>query len=149
MKDKKMTTMFNKCITGFDYAYKNFFLFYQVQALVFLLLDLLLLLGHLLELQAQVLVFLFCYRIFIFHFILFYSILFYFWKQWKKKDKIQTNALLAKSKLKSIEKVTSKALSDTEITHEEFMLIINEAKKYSSVKENMRKMKSQRSNIKQ
>ena len=94
MKDKKMTKMFNKYITGFDYAYKNFFLFYQVQALVFLLLDLLLLLGHLLELQAQVLVFLFCYRIFIFHFILFYFILFL--KTMKEKRKNTNKCFVSK-----------------------------------------------------
>ena len=94
MKDKKMTTMFNKYITGFDYAYKNFFLFYQVQALVFLLLDLLLLLGHLLELQAQVLVFLFCYMIFIFHVILFYFILFYFIFENNERKKTKCKQML-------------------------------------------------------
>ena len=38
--------------------------------------------------------------------------------------------MLAKSKLNSIEKLISKPLNDMEISHEEFIIILNEKDKY-------------------
>ena len=53
--------------------------------------------------------------------------------------------MLARSKLKSIESKISKALTDNEISHEDFMTIINEEKKYRELKESMRMVNSWRS----
>ena len=53
--------------------------------------------------------------------------------------------MLARSKLKSIESKLSKALTDNEISHEDFMTIINEEKKYRELKESMRMVNSRRS----
>ena len=52
--------------------------------------------------------------------------------------------MLARSKLNGIESKISKALIDNEITHEDFMTIINEGKKYRELKERIRMMNSQR-----
>ena len=53
--------------------------------------------------------------------------------------------MLARSKLNSIESKVSEALINSEISHEEFMVIINEEKKYRALKESIRMMNSQRS----
>ena len=53
----------------------------------------------------------------------------------KNHDKILT---LVKSKLNSIETLLSQALTDMEISHEEFMAIFKEKDKYEKIKENMR-----------
>ena len=53
--------------------------------------------------------------------------------------------MLARSKLNSIESKISKVLKINEISHEAFMTIINEEKKYRELKENIRMMNSQRS----
>ena len=58
----------------------------------------------------------------------------------KKKHKI---VLLARSKLNSIENKISEALINNEISHEHFMTIINEKKKYRELKESIRTMNSQ------
>ena len=42
--------------------------------------------------------------------------------------------MLAKSKLNSIEILISKALNDTDITHEELTMILNEKDKYDKMK---------------
>ena len=55
--------------------------------------------------------------------------------------------MLARSKLNSIESTISKVLLDNEISHEDFTTIINEERNYCKLKENIRMMKSQRSNI--
>ena len=55
--------------------------------------------------------------------------------------------MLAKSKLNSIENTISKALIDKESSHEDFTTIINEERNYRELKEGLRMMKSQRSNI--
>ena len=52
--------------------------------------------------------------------------------------------MLARSKLNSIESKISKALINSEISHEDFMKKNNE-KKYRELKENIRVMKSHRS----
>ena len=53
--------------------------------------------------------------------------------------------MLARSKLNSIENKISKALTDNEISHEDFETIINEEKKYRELKESIRMMNIQRS----
>ena len=46
--------------------------------------------------------------------------------------------MLAKSKLNSIESLISQALTDMEISHEEFITILKEKDKYEKVKDNLR-----------
>ena len=46
--------------------------------------------------------------------------------------------MLAKSKLNSIETLKSQALTDVEITHEEFVTILKVKDKYENMKENLR-----------
>ena len=46
--------------------------------------------------------------------------------------------MLAKSKLSSIETLTSQALIDLDISHEEFIRILNEKDKYERMRENLR-----------
>ena len=46
--------------------------------------------------------------------------------------------MLAKSKLNSIETLISQALTDMEISHEEFITILNEKDKYERMKDNLR-----------
>ena len=58
----------------------------------------------------------------------------------KKHNKI---VMLAKSKLNSIESKTSEALKNNEISHEDFLTIINEEKS-KELKESIRMMNSQR-----
>ena len=53
--------------------------------------------------------------------------------------------MLARSKLNSVESKISEALINNEISHEDFMTIINEEKKYRELKERIRMMNSQRS----
>ena len=55
--------------------------------------------------------------------------------------------MLARSKLNSIENKISEALINNEISHENFMTIINEEKEYRELKENTRIMNSQRSDM--
>ena len=61
-----------------------------------------------------------------------------------KKKKHNKIVMLARSKLNSIESKISEALINVEISHEDFMTIINEEKKYRELKESMRMMNSQR-----
>ena len=53
--------------------------------------------------------------------------------------------MLARSKLNSIESKITESLINNEISHEDFMAIINEEKKYRELKESIRMMNSQRS----
>ena len=53
--------------------------------------------------------------------------------------------MLARSKLNSIESKISQAITNNEITHEDFMTIINEERNYPELKENIRMMNIQRS----
>ena len=46
--------------------------------------------------------------------------------------------MLSRSKLNSIENKISKALTDNEISHEDFETIINEEKKYRGLNESVR-----------
>ena len=53
----------------------------------------------------------------------------------------------ARSKLNSTESKISEALINNEISHEDFTTILNEEKKYRELKESIRMMNSQRSNV--
>ena len=53
--------------------------------------------------------------------------------------------MLARSKLNSIENKISEALINNEISHEDFMTIFTEEKKYRELKESIRMLNSQRS----
>ena len=50
--------------------------------------------------------------------------------------------MLARSKLNSIESKISEALMNNQISHEDFMTIINEERNYGELKENIWMMKS-------
>ena len=63
----------------------------------------------------------------------------------KKHDKI---VMLGRSKLNSVESKISEALINNEISRENFMTIINKEKKYQELKEIIRMMNSQRSDVK-
>ena len=56
--------------------------------------------------------------------------------------------MLARLKLNSIESKISEALINNEISHEDFLTIFNEEKKYRKLNESIRMMNSQRSNVK-
>ena len=60
-------------------------------------------------------------------------------KKKKKHDKI---VFLAKSKLNSIEVLISKALIDSVISHNEFILINNVLKEYNKMKEEIENLKT-------
>ena len=51
-----------------------------------------------------------------------------------KKEKHNKIVMLARSKLNSIESKISEALINNEISHEDFMTIVNEEKKYRELK---------------
>ena len=55
--------------------------------------------------------------------------------------------MLARNKWNSIESKTSEVLINNKISHEDFMAIINEGKKYRELKESIRMMNSQRSDV--
>ena len=55
-----------------------------------------------------------------------------------KKKKHNKIVMLARSKLNSIESKISEALTNNEISHEDFMTIINEERKYRELKESIR-----------
>ena len=55
--------------------------------------------------------------------------------------------MLAQSKLNSIESKISEALINSEISHEDFMTVINEEKKHRELKESIRMMNSQKSDV--
>ena len=64
-----------------------------------------------------------------------------------KKKKHNKIFMLARSKLNGRESKISEALINNEIIHEDFMTIINEEKKYRELKESIRMMNSQRSDV--
>ena len=55
--------------------------------------------------------------------------------------------MLAKSKLNSIETLVFQALIDMEISHEEFITVLNEKDKYEKIKENMRNVNEKQENM--
>ena len=64
-----------------------------------------------------------------------------------KKKKHNKIFMPARSKLNSIESKISEALINNEISHEDFMTILNKENKYQELKESIRMMNSQRSNV--
>ena len=64
-----------------------------------------------------------------------------------KKKKHNKIVMLATTKLNSIESKISEVLINNEISHEDFMTILNEEKKYRELKESIRMMNSQRSDV--
>ena len=59
----------------------------------------------------------------------------------KKRKKNHNKIIaLAKNKLNTIDKLLSSALNDSEISHEEFTNIINEANIYENIKENTKEL---------
>ena len=60
-----------------------------------------------------------------------------------KKKKHNKIVMLARSKLNSIEGKISEALINNQISHEDFITIINEEKNYRELKESIRMMKGQ------
>ena len=64
-----------------------------------------------------------------------------------KKKKHNKTVMLARNKLNSTESKTSEALINNEISHEGFMTIVNEEKKYRELKEFIRMVNSQRSDF--
>ena len=65
-----------------------------------------------------------------------------------KKKKHNKMVMLARSKLNSIESKISEALINNEISHEDFMFILDEQTKYRELKESITVMNSQRSDAK-
>ena len=65
-----------------------------------------------------------------------------------KKKKYNKIVALARNKLNSIESKTSEALINSEISHEDFMTIINEEKKISRIKRKLQIMNGQRNDSK-
>ena len=59
----------------------------------------------------------------------------------KKKKKHNKIVMLAKSKLNSIETLMPQALIDLDISHEEFITIVNEKEKYEQMKKSVRNIK--------
>ena len=57
--------------------------------------------------------------------------------------KIKHNKILARSILNSVESKTSEALMNNQISHENFMTIINEERNYRELKEIIRMIKGQ------
>ena len=60
----------------------------------------------------------------------------------KKKEKHDKVVLLAKSKLNRIEVLISKALIDSVISYDEFVLINNVLKEYNQMKEEIKNLKT-------
>ena len=59
----------------------------------------------------------------------------------KKKKKHDQILMLAKSKYNSIEALISQALNDIDISHKEFITILNEKNKYEKMKEDIEEQK--------
>ena len=55
--------------------------------------------------------------------------------------------MLTRSELNSIESKISEVLINQEISHEDFMKVINEEKKYRELKESIRMMSSQKNDV--
>ena len=66
----------------------------------------------------------------------------------KRKQKHNKIIVLAKNKLNMIDTLLSSALNDSEISHEEFTNIINEANIYENIKENIKELTIEPSSLK-
>ena len=64
-----------------------------------------------------------------------------------KKKKLNKIVMLFRSKLNCTESKISDTSTNNEISHEDFMTIIKEEKKYRELKESIRMMNSQRSDV--
>ena len=62
-----------------------------------------------------------------------------------KKKKHNKTVMLARSNLDNIESKIPEAMINNEISHEDFMIVLNEKTKYRELKESIRMMNSQRS----
>ena len=60
----------------------------------------------------------------------------------EKKNKHDIKELLGKSKLNSIELLISKALIDSSISHDEFVLIKNDLQQYDNMKKEIKNSKT-------
>ena len=60
----------------------------------------------------------------------------------KTKKKHKEIVLLTKSRLNSIEVLISKALIDSNISHDDFLLISNVLKEYDNLKEEIKNLKT-------
>ena len=58
----------------------------------------------------------------------------------KRKEKHNKIIVLAKNKLNMLDTLLSSALNDSEMSHEEFTNIINEAYIYENIKENIKEL---------
>ena len=65
----------------------------------------------------------------------------------KRKKKHNETIVLAKNKLNMIDTLLSSALNDSEISHEEFTNIINEANIYENIKENIKELTTEPSSL--
>ena len=66
----------------------------------------------------------------------------------KRKKEHNEIIVLAKNKLNMIDTLLSTALNDSEISHEEFTNIINEANIYENIKENIKELTAEPSSLK-
>ena len=66
----------------------------------------------------------------------------------KRKKKHNKIIVLAKKKLNMIDTLLSSALNDSEISHEEFTNIIDEANIYENIKENIKELMTEPSSLK-
>ena len=66
----------------------------------------------------------------------------------RRKKKHNKITVLAKNKLSMIGTLLSSALSDSEISHEEFNNVINEANIYENIKENIKELTIEPSSLK-
>ena len=66
----------------------------------------------------------------------------------KRKKKHNKIIVLAKNKLNMIDTLLSRALNDSEISHEEFANMINEANIYENIKENIKELTIEPSSLK-
>ena len=64
-----------------------------------------------------------------------------------KKKKHNKIGMIARSKLNSIESKISEAMINNEVTHKDFMTILNEEEKYRELKESIRMMNSERGGV--
>ena len=65
----------------------------------------------------------------------------------KRKKKHNNIIVLAKNKLNMIDTLLSSALNASEISHEEFTIIINEANIYENIKENIKELTTEPSSL--
>ena len=63
----------------------------------------------------------------------------------KRKKKDNKIIALAKNKLNKIDTLLSSALNDSEISHEEFTIIITEINIYENIKENIKELTAESS----